>query len=148
MGKQMNMADDETFGGAKMALFLGGRLVVILRDDLPDLPYANHWDLPGGGREGSETAFECVRRECLEELGLEIAPASVLWKRAYHTDGTTNWLFVVGAPAETSQDIVFGDEGQRWTLMDPQVFLSHPMAVPRFQDRLRDYLEERGNWPK
>lgn len=144
----MNMADDETFGGAKVCLFLGDKLAVILRDDLADLPYANHWDLPGGGREGNETPFECARRECLEELGLDIAPASVLWKRAYRAAETTNWLFVVGAPAEASQDVVFGDEGQRWTVMDPQVFLAHPMAVPRFQDRLRDYLEECGKLPK
>lgn len=138
----MNMADEQAFGGAKVCLFIGANLAVILRDDLPDLPYANHWDFPGGGREGNETAFECARRECFEELGLQITPASVLWKRAYRSGGTVNWLFVVGAPAEASQDVVFGDEGQRWTLMDPQVFLSHPMAVPRFQDRLRDYFEE------
>ena len=148
METQMNMADDRLFGGAKVCLFKGAKLAVILRDDLPDLPYANHWDLPGGGREGQETPFECARRECFEELGLQITRASVLWKRAYQTKGITNWLLVVGAPAETSQDVVFGDEGQRWTLMDPQVFLSHPMAVPRFQDRLRDYLKERENWPK
>lgn len=144
----MNMADDEAFGGAKVCLFLGDKLAVILRDVFADLPYANHWDLPGGGRKGNETPFECARRECLEELGLDIAPAPVLWKRAYRTAETTNWLFVVGAPAEASQDVVFGDEGQRWTVMDPQVFLAHPMAVPRFQDRLRDYLEECGKLPK
>ena len=30
------------------------------------------WGLPGGALEPGETIHECVRRECLEELGLEI----------------------------------------------------------------------------
>lgn len=40
------------FGGAKIALYLGDRLIVILRDDHEWLPFAVCWDLPGGGREG------------------------------------------------------------------------------------------------
>lgn len=40
------------FDGAKLALYLGEKLAVILRDDLPGLLFADHWDLPGGGRRG------------------------------------------------------------------------------------------------
>ena len=62
MGPGLNMA----FEGAKIALYLGDRLVVIQRDDRPDIPFPGFWDLPGGGREAGETPFECVRRECGE----------------------------------------------------------------------------------
>ena len=37
-----------TFSGAKLALFLGPDLLVILRDDRPDIPWPGRWDLPGG----------------------------------------------------------------------------------------------------
>ena len=52
----MNMAvEGEDFHGAKLALFVGGgELAVILRDDDPSIVLPNHWDFPGGGREGDE----------------------------------------------------------------------------------------------
>ena len=43
------------FRGAKLALFVGDDLAVILRDDIPHIPFPNCWDFPGGGREGDET---------------------------------------------------------------------------------------------
>ena len=50
------------FDGAKLALYVGEKLAVILRDDTPGLPFADHWDLPGGGREGEETPLGCALR--------------------------------------------------------------------------------------
>ena len=38
------------FGGAKLALRFEDSLLVYRRDDFPDLPYPNCWDLPGGAR--------------------------------------------------------------------------------------------------
>ncbi|WP_323776898.1 hypothetical protein [Leisingera sp.] len=45
----MPFASDD-FSGAKLTLFLGRDLLVILRDDAPDILYPGHWDLLGGGR--------------------------------------------------------------------------------------------------
>ena len=56
-----------SFSGAKLALFLGADLLVIKRDDRPDIPYPGYWDLPGGGREGDETPQACALRETYEE---------------------------------------------------------------------------------
>jgi 8-oxo-dGTP diphosphatase len=39
-----------------------------------------------------------------------------------------------------SAAIQFGDEGQQWCFMTLAEFLSHPNAVPRLQQRLRDYV--------
>ena len=77
------MGEHGAFDGSKIALFLGDDLAVILRDDIPGLPFAGYWDLPGGGREGAETPFACGQRECQEELGLHVPEASVVWSQAY-----------------------------------------------------------------
>ncbi|MFY0646637.1 NUDIX hydrolase [Sulfitobacter geojensis] len=140
----MNTCDDAAFEGAKLALFLGGRLVVILRDNVADLPYAGHWDLPGGGREGGETPLTCVQRECFEELGLRIEPQDIVWARRFSSvsSGEPVWFYVGHLPVSAANDIVFGDEGQGWQLMEVAEFLRHPKAIPAFQDRLRVYLAE------
>ncbi len=135
------MGSDAAFVGAKLALFLGDRLVVLLRDDRPDLPFPGHWDLPGGGREDAETPLECALRECHEELGLRVRETAIVWCRAFGD----KWFFVGRMAAQAANDIVFGDEGQRWDLMTPADFMAHPKAVPALQDRLRVYLETLGN---
>ena len=43
-------------------------------------------------------------------------------------------------PAGTEKDIVFGDEGQEWRLMDLEAFLALDRVVPAFAPRLRDWL--------
>ncbi len=128
------------FIGAKLALFLGQDLLVILRDARPDIPYPGHWDFPGGGREGRETPEDCALRETAEEVGLRVGPAELNYGRAYAVDAGTSWFFAAHLPAATRADIRFGDEGQGWDLMRPEAYLAHPLAIPEFKERLRDYL--------
>ncbi|SFH01621.1 NUDIX hydrolase [Sulfitobacter dubius] len=132
------------FEGAKLALYLGGKLAVILRDDTPGLPFADHWDLPGGGREGEETPLACALRECHEELGIAVPEDAVIWQGSFDEAGLNKWFFVAHLPAHAEAEIVFGNEGQRWRLMEEEEFLNHPRAVPAFQDRLRVYLGQSG----
>ena len=139
----MGLGLNTDFEGAKIALYLGDDLVVILRDDIDGLPFPGFWDLPGGGREGDETPQACVQRECFEELGLVLTDADFRWGRSFGTNGVVHWFFVGHLPATCAGGIVFGDEGQRWALMTEQTFIAHAKAVPMFQDRLRLYLAER-----
>jgi 8-oxo-dGTP diphosphatase len=53
----------------------------------------------------------------------------------------TNWFFVGHLPAATAEAIVFGDEGQRWSMMSDDSYITQENAVPKFQDRLKLYLE-------
>ena len=127
--------------GAKLALFVGDQLATLLRDDTPGLLWANHWDLPGGGREAGETPLQCVLRETREELNLRVDPALVQWGREYGaSSGDISWFFAAHVPAETAEKISLGDEGQSWDLMSVQAFLEHERVVPQFKPRLRDYL--------
>ena len=71
------------FQGCKIALFCGDKLLTILRDDKASIPWPNMWELPGGGREGNESPFECVEREVFEELGIHLTEDCLLWSKVY-----------------------------------------------------------------
>lgn len=55
-------------------LFINDRLEVLLllRDDIPSIPYPNMWDIPGGHVEPGETPFACIIREMKEEMDLDL----------------------------------------------------------------------------
>lgn len=127
------------FDGAKVALFLGTRLVVILRDCHAGLPYPGHWDLPGGGREGHESPFECVARECFEELGLVLERGMITARRHYPVGGG-KWFFVARMDRAAADAIRFGDEGQCWKMMTATEYCTHPKGIDILQDRLKSVL--------
>ncbi|GGH40516.1 8-oxo-dGTP diphosphatase [Cribrihabitans marinus] len=129
------------FSGAKLALFLGADLLVIRRDNRPDIPFPDHLDLPGGGREMGESPEACVLRETAEEVGLQLDPAELIWSRNYVRRSGRHWLFAAHRPAGTARDVRFGDEGQGWMMMSPEAFMRHPMTVPFFPSQLQDYLD-------
>ncbi|MCB6406268.1 MULTISPECIES: NUDIX hydrolase [Streptococcus] len=140
LNKRMN------FTGCKIALFCEDRILTILRDDKPSIPWPNMWELPGGGREGEETPFECVQREVFEELGLKLKEVDIFWAKEYQgmLDPDKTSIFMVGTiTQEEFASIVFGDEGQAYQMMDVSQFLSDKKVIPQLQDRLSDYLEVR-----
>jgi 8-oxo-dGTP diphosphatase len=55
------------------AIVRRGRVLAARRAGPPDL--AGRWELPGGKVEVGESDEDALRRECREELGVEIAPA-------------------------------------------------------------------------
>lgn len=128
-----------SFHGAKVALFLDDHLLVLLRDDRPDILFPAHWDFPGGGREGDETPFETLAREVREEVGLELPVNAVDWSiklPAAHHPRQRVWFFVARLPGSAARQITFGDEGICWALMSQAQFLALGNAVPSLADRL------------
>ena len=133
------------FQGCKIALICGDKVLTILRDDKDDIPCPNMWELPGGGREGNESPFECAAREVYEELGIHLTEDCLLWSKVYPSMlfADKQSVFLVGLLTQAQFDsIVFGDEGQGYQLMNVEEFLSSSQVVPQLQDRVRDYLEE------
>lgn len=137
---------DAPFGGAKIALLCGDRLVAYRRDRKPGIPYPGLWDLPGGGREGDEGPVACVMREVQEEFGLEIDPAWLCWQRRYErTDpDQAGWFFAAEIGAHEVAAIRFGPEGEEWAMVPFDDFLARTDAVPALQARLAEYLAARG----
>ena len=133
------------FTGSKIALICGDKVLTILRDDKENIPWPNMWELPGGGREGNESPFECVVREVYEELGIHLDEDCLLWSKIYPSVifKDKQSVFMVGQLRQEQFDnITFGDEGQAYKLMSIEEFLNSKQAVPQLQRRLRDYLEE------
>lgn len=133
------------FTGCKITLICEGQILTILRDDKETIPYPNMWDLPGGGREGNETPFECVAREVYEELNIQLSKEEVIWSRLYPSmlDENKKSVFLVGKlTQEQFESIIFGDEGQGYKLVSFEEFLTSDRVVPQLQERVRDYVEE------
>lgn len=132
------------FQGCKIALICGDKVLTILRDDKDDIPCPNMWELPGGGREGNESPFECAAREVYEELGIHLDENCLLWSKIYPSVifKDKQSVFMVGELSQEQFDnIVFGDEGQGYKLMSIEEFLASSQVVPQLQDRLIDYME-------
>ena len=136
------------FSGAKIVLKFENRLLAYLRDDKPDIPFPGRWDLPGGGREGSETPAECAMREACEEFGLRIPVGRIVWSRRYPSPsgGLDSHFLVAPLLAGEIEQIIFGSEGQRWRMMTVERFLTRKDAVPALQTRLADYIAECGQF--
>ena len=132
------------FTGSKIALICGDEVLTILRDDKDDIPCPNMWELPGGGREGDESPFECAAREVYEELGIHLTEDYLLWSKVYPSMlfADKQSVFLVGLLTQAQFDsIVFGDEGQCYQLMKVEEFLTSSQVVPQLQERLKDYLK-------
>ena len=133
------------FTGCKIVLFCGDKILTILRDDKETIPWPNMWELPGGGREGNETPFECVAREVYEELNIQLSKDDIIWSWIYPSmlDENKKSVFLVGQLTQEQFDsIVFGDEGQGYKLVRLEEFLASDRVVPQLQERVRDYVEE------
>lgn len=127
------------FIGAKAAFFHGSRLLTLQRDDLPGLPWAGQWDLPGGGREGEETPEECLLREVREEFGLLLMPGRLLagWCLPSVTNPARRAWFFAGRINEAEiAAIRFGDEGQGWAMMEVEDYLAHPLSITEMHARV------------
>lgn len=126
------------FIGTKLLLIRGDSLLTCLRDDFDHIPFPNHWDLPGGGREGHETPLQCGLRELYEEFGLILPPERVVAHRfpSWSRPDRVSWLLAGRITRAEIAAIRFGDEGQEWRMMPVADYLAHPRAVPHFKDRI------------
>jgi 8-oxo-dGTP diphosphatase len=133
------------FVGAKAVFLCGNNLLTYLRDEKPGLPWPAMWDLPGGGREGNETAETCLLRELHEEFGLTLPQERLIWRHVWPSmmDATRASVFFAGhLTAQEIAAIRFGDEGQYWRMMPVAEYLSYPRSIPEMQRRIRGALAE------
>jgi 8-oxo-dGTP diphosphatase len=64
---------------AKAIIIQDGHLLAIRYID----PQGEYYTLPGGGQEAGETLVQALKRECCEELGIEIEVGALRYIREY-----------------------------------------------------------------
>ena len=95
--------------GASIIFFNSShQVLLVLRDDIPSISCPGMWDLPGGHLEENETAEECIVREMLEEIEINVEGCRLF--RVYEFSDRTEYVFFKQADFDL-QDIVL-HEGQ------------------------------------
>ena len=130
------------FQGVKVALINNGKVLTILRDNIPNIPYPNMWDLAGGGRENEESPYETMRREVLEELNIDIPKSNVVWVKHYESltkPGKKSVFMVANISDHQIESIKFEEEGQGYKMVTFQEFLDNKDVIEQLKHRFLDY---------
>jgi 8-oxo-dGTP diphosphatase len=117
------------------------QVLLLLRDDKPGLPFANHWSLPGGRVEFNETSEAAARREVQEEIGLEL-PVT-LWKTYERSGGDIlieQHVFVSSTEYDISSMIL--GEGQALRFFGEDQLATLPIGF-EFEYLLAEYFREK-----
>lgn len=67
------------------------QILLLLRDDKPNIPYPNCWDILGGNVEEGETPEQCIIREMREEIGRDIQKLQLFKK--YDMEDRTEFTY-------------------------------------------------------
>ena len=98
--------------GAKAIVTHDGKILLVLRDNDPNIPSPNKWNTPGGGIEENETPREALLRELEEEINLSTETAIDLGTTTY-SDGSLVYRFFCPVTKEQLTDIRLVSEGQK-----------------------------------
>ena len=87
-------------------------VLLFLRDNIDTIPYPDCWDIPGGHVEDGETPEECIVREMLEEIGVDIGTPELF--RIYRMNDRIEYTY--WQPFSLDIDKIQLNEGQalRW----------------------------------
>jgi 8-oxo-dGTP diphosphatase len=81
----------KTVGAGILMLNSNNELLMLLRDDIPSIPFPNMWDIPGGKVEPGEIPEETVKREMMEEMELKLENISLF--KVYETKDLIDNVF-------------------------------------------------------
>jgi 8-oxo-dGTP diphosphatase len=125
--------------GSKVLLFdRDNKLIIYLRDNKPDIPFPNTWDLLGGGCEENETPEQTAIRELEEEIG--IAPKQVYkLSECVLQSGWTAHIF--WGHLELSVSELTLNEGQRLEGIDLQDYQNYFQGL--YADAIETYIHRK-----
>ena len=82
---------EKPIGCVLIAIDRHDRILLVLRDDKPSIPFPNTWNLLGGFLEPGESADACIRREIREEIEIELGNLCLF--REYDWDDCYEYIF-------------------------------------------------------
>ena len=128
-------------GASVVILSPDRRVLLYLRDNKPVLRYPNCWDLLGGNVEPGESPEQCIRRELLEEIELDLQNPKLfamydLEDRIEHTYWAELDLDIVTTPLHEGQRLQWFSQTDLGQLPDPKVaFGFKPILLDFFRKR-------------
>jgi len=129
---------DIDFPGSKGLVYIGDKILIYRRDTNTEKSPLMI-DIPGGGREGNESPFDTFKRELFEEFSLHIYPDNIVY--AINTDpGNRSFFFVAKLPASEEKNIIFGNEGVEFFLLELNEYLKKDDVIDRHKDWVLEYL--------
>ena len=111
------------------------KILFILRDNKPEIPEPNTWQLPGGGVELGEDHLLAIQRELMEEI--KILPAQLKYLGA--APGDTKVFFAFLSDEEVKK-IKLGNEGQKLEFFSFEEALKQNLTK-----KLKMYFEKFGD---
>jgi 8-oxo-dGTP diphosphatase len=115
-----------------------GEILMLLRDDKPNISCPNHWSLAGGKVENGETPEFAAHRELLEEIGVDLD--LTLWKRydRQHPSAIADQYIYLGKFDLPLESLTLG-EGQDMRFFNPHEVKNLKMAF-EFDTVLEEYF--------
>ena len=95
-------------------IFFNGRheVLLVLRDDVPTIVCPNMWDLPGGHVENEETPEECIVREMMEEIEVNVEGCGLF--RVYEFSDRTEHVFTKSTEFDVERMVLHEGQMLRW----------------------------------
>lgn len=124
--------------GTKGVVAYDRKILLILRDNKPDIPYPNTWELVGGAKEEKESLEEAGIREVEEELGIR--------PKHYVFIGSDIYLDRIGGrficllSKDEFERIKLGVEGKEYQMFSIDEAINLPMA-PNLKTFLLDNIQ-------
>ncbi len=131
--------------GADAIVLFRGKILLVLRDNIPTIPSPSMWNMPGGGIEEGESPEQALRRELQEEIG--VAPNRITFlRKTNYDDAGEVYRFLGELNEEEFVRVRLGDEGQRldWFSFDQLKDIEIAPGNRRFFDEEEMFKSSRG----
>jgi ADP-ribose pyrophosphatase len=123
-------------GGVSGLVVRDGKVLLVRRGKEP---YKDHWSLPGGGVERGERVRDAVKREVLEETGLDVEVGLVAGYREERVGQDDHCIVVAFHTRVVGGELCAGDDAAECVFVDPSE-VAGLATTPGLEDVLRDAL--------
>lgn len=98
---------------SKAIIVHNGKVLLLLRDNIPTIYAPNKWSLPGGGGENGESPKQTLFRELKEEI--DIAPKNFSFLGEFQDTARreADFLYFAKLTDKEARRLKLGDEGQK-----------------------------------
>lgn len=114
--------------GAKALILYDHKLLYVLRDNNPDIPWPNTWNVAGGGIEEAESDLEALKRELKEEVN--ITPTNIYYLgKIIYPEGRYTSRFLVKLTEKDLKDLRLVSEGQEMKFFTLEEVVNLPLST-------------------